>query len=183
VRGVTHRAVVRGALGPRPGRTWSSSRFTCQRSSALSHSTKASLPSAGNPSTLGPRPRRTSSIASGADRLISIKARAMTTPDRFETLGAVHEHLLARTDEGGNERGDIADLGVDLVLILHREAHEDLAERDRRDPRPVPVLEIDDDVDAEGLVARGLGKSRPDRQAGATSNTSICHPGGGGGGR
>jgi hypothetical protein len=138
---------------------------------------KASLPSAGNPSTLGPRPRRTSSIASGADRPISIKARAMTTPDRLRTLGAVHEHPMARSDEGGNKRCHVADLGVNVVLILHREAHEDLAEWDRRDPRPVPVLEIDDDVDTEGVIVRGLGKPRPDGQDGGQTAGSPCGAG------
>jgi hypothetical protein len=71
---------------------------------------------------------------------MSIKARAMTTPTEGD--GAVHEHLPACTYEGGNEPGDVADLGVHVVLVLHREAHEDLAEWDRRDPRSVPVLEI-----------------------------------------
>ena len=90
---------------------------------------KSWLPSAGNPSTLGPRPRRTSSIASGADRPISIKARD-DDAGSIEPLGALHEHVSTRTYEGGDERGDVVDLGVHIVLILHREAHEDLADRD-----------------------------------------------------
>src|SRR5829696_1231282 len=71
-----------------------------------------------------------------------------------EPLGAVDEHPSSRGHERGDEHGHLAHVRVDLITVVHREAHIESAERYRRCPGRLPVLEIDDHVDVERPVLR-----------------------------
>jgi hypothetical protein len=96
-----------------------------------------------------------------------------------EPLGAMDKHP-SRSHERGDEQGQLAHCRVDVITVVHREAHIEAAERYGRCPGRLPVLEIDDHVDVKSAVLRtGVQLVAMDK-AGTTSNTCIFQPAGAG---
>src|SRR5215213_1933587 len=87
-------------------------------------------------------------------------------PRSVEPLGAVDEHPSPSGHERGDEHGQLAHVLVDVLTVVHREAHIESAERYGRCPGRLPVLEIDDHVDVKRAVLRAGVQPRCDGQGG-----------------
>src|SRR5215211_8608511 len=97
-----------------------------------------------------------------------------------EPLGAVDEHPPSSGHERGDEHGQLAHFRVDVITVVHREAHIELAERYGRCPGRLPssrsTITSTSRVPYSELVSSLVAMDK----AGTTSNTCIFQPGGAG---